>query len=259
MASVRAVCTDPGIVDVPVGSLAALMRDAGTGRFIESLLAFCRNSVGADFVSIFTHRGTGGPLLVGTATTTGAENTRRAAEGYMQHYASDVNFGLMSKQMVGTYVTYQAAKDISAKRYRCACYDRTGIADRLSYLRITLDLSLSVSVYRSLGSGRFSDLELDRASALMPILVAGVDLHGNAMSGGSAVATIADAERALQSRYPRLTRRECEVAARAKMGLSARQIGADLGIAESTVISHRKSVYARLGLKSLHNLVSLKD
>jgi DNA-binding CsgD family transcriptional regulator len=256
MASVRAVCADPGVVDVPVRCLAALMQDAGTGRFIESLLAFCQESVGAEFVSVFTHRGAGGPQLFGTATTTGAENTRRAADGYMQHYASDVNFGLMSRRVVGAYTTYQTAKDISSKNYRRACYDMTGIADRLSYLRITPDLSLSVSLYRSLGRGRFSEIELDRASALMPLLVAGVDLHGNTKSGCGPVATIADAERALQSRFPGLTQRECQVAARAKVGLSARQIGVDLGIGETTAISHRKSAYLRMGLKSLHDLVS---
>jgi DNA-binding CsgD family transcriptional regulator len=54
-----------------------------------------------------------------------------------------------------------------------------------------------------------------------------------------------------------LSEREREVAARAKIGLSARQIGAELGIAETTVISHRKAAYARMGLKSLHELVSL--
>jgi DNA-binding CsgD family transcriptional regulator len=257
MASVRAVCTDPGVVDVPVGGLATLMQDAGSGRFIESLLAFCRASVGADFVSVFTLAGAGSPQLFGTATTTGAENTRRAAAGYLQHYASDVNFGLMSKRRAGAYTTYQTASDISSKSYRRACYDMTGIADRLSYLRIASDRSLSVSVYRSLGSGRFSDTELDRASALMPLLVAGVDLHDKAGSHRAAVATIADAERALRSRFPGLSARECEVAARARMGRSARQIGVDLGIAETTVISHRKAAYARMGLKSLHELVSL--
>jgi DNA-binding CsgD family transcriptional regulator len=257
MASVRAACADPGVVDIPVGSLATLMQDAGSGRFIESLLAFCRTSIGADFVSVFTLAATGGPELLGTATTTGAENTRRAAEGYMQHYASDMNFGLMSRRMAGAYTTYQTASDISSKKYRRACYDKTGIADRLSYLRISSDRSLSVSVYRSRGSGRFSDTELDRASALMPLLVAGVDLHDKARSRHAAVATIADAERALQSRFPGLSEREREVAARAKIGLSARQIGAELGIAETTVISHRKAAYARMGLKSLHELVSL--
>ena len=54
--------------------------------------------------------------LVGTATTTEADNIRRAAEGYMQHYASDVNFGPMSRRLVETYMTYQTARDIASSR-----------------------------------------------------------------------------------------------------------------------------------------------
>lgn len=97
MANVQAFAPDPGSVDIPVDSMAALVRDTGTVSFIESLLLFCRRSVGADFVSIFSRSAAGAPLLVGTATTTGPDNTRRASEGYMQHYASDVNFALMSR------------------------------------------------------------------------------------------------------------------------------------------------------------------
>jgi DNA-binding CsgD family transcriptional regulator len=256
VASVRAVCADPGVANVPVLHLTAFLQDAGTGRFIGSLLTLCHESVGADFVSVFTRKGTGGLELLGTASTTGIENTRKAAEGYMRHYASDVNFSLMSKPSAGAYTTYQTAKDISPMRYRRACYDRTGIADRLSYLRITQDLSLSISVYRSSVRGRFSDTELDRAAALMPILVAGVDIHTKVRSS-IVVETIADAELALRSRCPALTARECEVVARAKLGLSARRIGMDLGIAETTVVSHRKSAYVRLGLRSLRELIGL--
>jgi DNA-binding CsgD family transcriptional regulator len=244
-------------VDVPVDGLVAIMQDAGTGRFIDSLLGFCKTSIGADFVSIFTHEGRGGPSLVGTATTTEAGNTKWAAEGYREHYASDANFSLMSKGMAGAYTTYQTAHDISALRYRRACYERTGIADRLSYLRIAPERSLSVSVYRSRGNGCFSERELDRANALMPLLVAGADLHNVAMLDRGAALTIADAEKLLQSRYPGLTAREREVAARARAGLSARQIGLDLGIAETTVISHRKSAYGRMGLTNLRELTRL--
>ena len=52
------------------------------------MLAFCRKCLGADFVSIFTYSRTCVPALVGTATTTAADNARKAAMGYMQHFAS---------------------------------------------------------------------------------------------------------------------------------------------------------------------------
>jgi DNA-binding CsgD family transcriptional regulator len=64
-------------------------------------------------------------------------------------------------------------------------------------------------------------------------------------------------QRALSLRFPALTPREGEVAARVKAGLSARQFSAELGIAETTVISHRKSAYARMGITGLRDLVRL--
>jgi DNA-binding CsgD family transcriptional regulator len=172
------------------------------------------------------------------------------------HYASDVNFGLMSRRIVGTYVTYQTARDVASTKYRRACYDTTGIADRLSHIRVSADRSLSVSIYRSRATGRFSERELERAGALMPILMAGADLHTGLVAPRRTVdEAVADMEQALRSRYPQLTAREIEVAARVRAGLSARQIGVALGIAETTVISHRKGAYARMGVSGLRQLI----
>ena len=48
---------------------------------------------------------------------------------------------------------------------------------------------------------------------------------------------------------------EQQVAARVKAGMSARQIAAELGIAETTVITHRSSAYARIGVANLRELL----
>jgi DNA-binding CsgD family transcriptional regulator len=239
-------------VGVEVEGIVALMREAGTGRFIDAMLDFCRTCAGADFVSIFAYPGAGVPALVGTATTTAAENARNAAIGY-----SDVNFVLMSRRCTGSYVTYQTADEIASLQYRRACYDRTGIADRLSLVCVGTGPSTSVSVYRSRANGRFSDQELDRAGALMPILMASVDLHcgTKAVISGPRSGTIEEILGSLKSRHPRMSTRELEVAARVKAGMSARQIAADLGIAETTVITHRNSAYARMGVANLRELL----
>src|SRR5579872_4090278 len=94
MPSVRQVTEAAMTVDVDVEGLVALIKDAGTGRFVETMLDFCGKCIRADFVSIFAYAETGAPTLVGTATTTAAENARKAAIGYMQYFASDVNFNL---------------------------------------------------------------------------------------------------------------------------------------------------------------------
>jgi DNA-binding CsgD family transcriptional regulator len=53
--------------------------------------------------------------------------------------------------------------------------------------------------------------------------------------------------------------RELQVVARVKVGMSARQIAAELGIAETTVITHRSSTYARMGVANLRELLLAKD
>lgn len=253
MPSVRMATEYATKVDVDVEGMVALIREAGTGRFIEAMLEFCRKCVGADFVSIFAYSGAGNPTLVGTATTTAAENARKAAIGYMEHFANDVNFDLASRRRAGTYVTYQTADEIASPQYRRACYDRTGIADRLSLLRVGPARSTSVSVYRSRRNGRFSDRELDRTRAILPILMASVDLRNGIEEAvcGRRSATINEIQTSLRARHPRMTVRELQVAARVMAGMSARQIAAELGIAETTVITHRSSAYARMGVPNL--------
>jgi LuxR family transcriptional regulator, activator of tox operons len=257
MPSVR-MATDRAVkVDIDVEGMVALIRQAGTGRFIEAMLDFCRKCVGADFVSILAYSRTGDPTLVGTATTTAAENARNAAIAYMRHFASDVNFDLVSRRRPGAYLTYQTADEIASPQYRRACYERTGIADRFSLVRVGSARSTSVSVYRSRHNGRFSDRQLDRAHSLLPVLMASADFHGEGKAVNSAPQkpTIEEMQVGLKSRHPRMTLRELQVAARVKAGMSARQIAAELGIAETTVITHRSSAYARMGAANLRELL----
>lgn len=253
MASIQRFAPRGCSVDVPVTAITALVRDTGAACFIDSLLDFCHRSIAADFVSVFSQCSKDAPALLGTATTTGADNARRAFEGYMQHFACDVNFGLMSETADnGAFMTYQTAMDIGSVGYRRACYDRTGIADRVSYVRASREAPLSISLYRSRRAGPFSQRALDRIATMMPILVAAVDRHATTTGDPGSIGAF---QRVLRLRYPALTLRESEVAARAKAGQSARQIGRDLGIAETTVISHRKNAYARMGLSGLRDLM----
>jgi hypothetical protein len=55
MPSVRMAADRAVKVEVDVEGMVALIREAGTGRFIEAMLDFCRKCVGADFVSILAY------------------------------------------------------------------------------------------------------------------------------------------------------------------------------------------------------------
>lgn len=61
-------------------------------------------------------------------------------------------------------------------------------------------------------------------------------------------------ETRLQHLFPRLTRREQQVCARATVGMSVEATALDLGIAKTSVMTYRKRSYQRLGITSVHEL-----
>ena len=65
--------------------------------------------------------------------------------------------------------------------------------------------------------------------------------------------------KALRSRFASLTSREREVMARVVAGLINKQVGAQLGMSETTVKIHRHQVMEKMGAGSLPELVRLAD
>ncbi len=63
----------------------------------------------------------------------------------------------------------------------------------------------------------------------------------------------------LRSRFARLTPREREVMARVVVGLLNKQVGAQLGMSETTVKIHRHQVMEKMGAGSLPELVRMAD
>jgi len=90
----------------------------------------------------------------------------------------------------------------------------------------------------------------------MPILKASLDRRDTAHYRSlPAIGTMEEIQARLKARYPALSARELQVAARVKAGMPARRIAAELGIAETTVITHRNSAYARIGVANLRELL----
>ncbi|MFC3228420.1 helix-turn-helix transcriptional regulator [Marinibaculum pumilum] len=254
----------PSDGQVPVAAVQRLVAGIGGAGFTDAMLAFCAESFGASFVSIFAPgqvaaAGTGGdpataPRLLGTATTTHPLNAAHAAEGYMRHYGEDANFRILTAaREQGLCLTYQRADEIADLGYRRACYDRTGIVDRLSLVRAGGRDRVALSLYRSRAAGPFADGLREAATGAFPLLLEVVDRHLASLPP-AADASPAEGEARLRRRFPDLTPRECAVAARVLAGQSAARIAMELGIAESTVVTHRKRAYARIGVDGMKAL-----
>jgi hypothetical protein len=169
MPSVRMAADRAVRVEVDVEGMVALIREAGTDRFIEAMLDFCGKCVGADFVSILAYSRTGDPTLVGTATTTAAENARNAAIAYMRHFAATLTSTWC--RAAGLALTSPIRRRMRLLRPNIGAPAMSGRGSPTAFrlLRVGSARSTSVSVYRSRHNGRFSDRQLDRAYALLPI------------------------------------------------------------------------------------------
>ena len=242
--------------DIPSDKVAVLAGSIGGGAFVPTLLRFADLVGGAQFVSVFCQGDRDDPLLVGTACSAGQNRAELAARGYQTHFRSDRNAQiLMGEAGPGDFLTIQHAEDIESFTYRRDCYDLPRIADRVSLIRRRQDYALAVSLYRGCEVGAFADDDHDRVAALLHAMLALTERH-IAFTLRDTVWKGQDIQTRLALTYPHLTDREREVAAMTIKGRTASEIAEILGVAETTVISHRKKAYRRMNVRSLRELMA---
>jgi DNA-binding CsgD family transcriptional regulator len=238
------------------GAVCGLIGALGRGGFIGQLLEAGQAVAAVDFVSMFLFPSKDRLVFLGTASGLGQRFANTAADHYQsQHYRDDPNIGVMFDQggSAGTVVTYLTRDDVPTASYRTWCYDRAQIADRLSLIsRTEQGLPFSVSFYSGRPRGVLT--ETDRAALLgfLPYVRAVSLRHLDLWSGNLDFPT---ARSRMTRRFPALSRREADVAAGVIAGLTAQEIGDRLGIAPTSVITHRKRAYQRIGVANQRELV----
>jgi len=129
-------------------------------------------------------------------------------------------------------------------------------------IAITLetDVVCELSLYRSLRDRGFADDELARISLVLPVIAALLRRYW-AWFGASKLETSPPDHRIEQNfagfGAEVLTEREREVTQLILRGHSSESIGFNLGISLGTVKTHRKNAYAKLGISSQSELLSL--
>ena len=115
-----------------------------------------------------------------------------------------------------------------------------------------------LGIYRALAVGGFSDSELARIAAVEPALGAAFRKYWAAAGGAKASPPDSRVDDAFASfGEETLTDRECEVVRMILHGHSSESICFNLDISLGTVKTHRKNAYARLGITSQSELLSL--
>lgn len=244
------------VLALTAAQCAGLVENIGSAGLVPALLKLGHEVCRADFVSIFCQGDRDVPLLVGTDSCKGKRRAEQAAQGYNRHIDQDPNTALLSgSKGEGDFLTHQDAADIKSFTYRRDCYDLPGIAGRISLVRRTSTYGLSVSLYTAEETGIFDQPNRAKAEALLAFLLAAVERHV-AFSLKGSVWMEQDIQARLALSYPGLTHREREVAAMAIKGRTAAQTAQILGLAETTIITHRKNAYKRMNVASLRQLVA---
>lgn len=243
-------------ITVPMLSVTKLTQSIGTNSFVQIALDFAHETTGADFVSVFCLGDRDKPLLVGTACRLGQHRAERAAKGYHRHVDEDRNTQLLQgARGPGDFLTLQEVGSISSFTYRRDCYDLPGISGRISLIRRALSYGLSVSLYSSSEAGPFPECAQVKVQAVLGLLLSATERHV-AFSLKGSVWQGQDIQTRLAVTYPDLTAREREVAAMAIKGKTAAETAEILGLAVTTIITHRKKAYTRMNVRSLRELVA---
>ncbi|RAI37209.1 hypothetical protein CH340_00720 [Rhodoplanes serenus] len=241
---------DATCLSAPPDALCSLVRQVGKPAFVGALLASSRVFAPVEFVSIFLYPNKNTPIFVGTEGPAGRRYASSAADHYMaRHYRDDPNLGIMFEHggVDGSRITYVSRDDIPTVGYRTWCYDRAHIADRLSLVgRTERGLSFSVSFYGGRETGVLSESSRRALAAFFPIVRAVALRHFELWRNGG-IDPVTTRVRVLE-RFPMLSPREADVAAGVVAGMTAEEIGGWLGIAPTSVITHRKRAYERVAV-----------
>lgn len=231
----------------------------GREVFIAQLLRCAQSVAPVDFVSMFLYPSKEKLVFLGTASGLGQRFANTAADHYQtRHYRDDPNIGVMFDNGGcddGSIATYVTRDDIPTASYRTWCYDRAQIADRLSLVsRTNQGMSFSVSFYSGRPRGVLSNSEREALLGFLPYVRAVSLRHLELRSDSLDLAT---ARAKIIERFPELSRREADVAAGVVTGLTAQEMADWLGIAPTSIITHRKRAYERLGVSNQRELLRI--
>jgi DNA-binding CsgD family transcriptional regulator len=253
----RAVDRPKNTEAVPLAAATGLIEAIGTAAFVQAALNAAHDQTGADFISLFCLGDRDQPVLMETACRLGQHRADRAASGYEHHVDADQNVELLQgAQGSGDFLTIQQAHQISSFAYRRDCYDLPGISGRMSLVRRAPSYGLSVNVYSSTETGFFPIDMQARVWEMLGLLMAATERHV-AFTLKEPVWQGQNVQTRLTLNYPDLTPREREVIAMAIKGRTAEESAEILGLAVTTIITHRKKAYKRMKVESLRQLLAV--
>ena len=150
-----------------------------------------------------------------------------------------------------------------SEAYRSNYFSKADLVDKVTSLHNSRTALFSVNFYRVTKNGKFSLQDVRDLERLGPIISQYVLRHVAAAADNSLpdkdfirkrVELLLDDNTSI---FARLSERERQVCKRLLLGLTEKDLAADLGVALTTVITYRQRLYAKLQISSKEELFQL--
>jgi DNA-binding CsgD family transcriptional regulator len=240
-------------------TIAAVIQALGTERFEFETLRFLNSTSGVEHYTVYRVRGDK-PEFISGASIRGphAVGADRDGPRSRQRSYSDLRAASRAlKRADGAVLVHDDLEDLDDVALRRALA-HFRIVDRVVVCGRSYEDIYAVSLLRSVETGPFDDLELDRLNEAAEVLIAAIArhaaIHGDKPTAAAAFGSIEAIEAKLRHAQWRLTERELQVAARILYGVLTVGISLDLGLGEETIATYRKRLYHRLRIGSRHEL-----
>lgn len=251
----------PMNVDAPAGGwethLAPVVLAIGTPRFVHRLHSAVGQLVRACHFTIVEFSPALKPSVFLISSTREEERAEQAARAYFEeYYKDDPNYVGLDRLVTRDSVAI-VRRDLNelGPSYRHRFYEKQSIVDKVSILYETNGTLVTSNIYKDADEGEFTGHEIETIAALAPLISAAASRHCQLLSLARIDLDMIVYAMAVR-RAISLTAREMDVCQGILRGQSAEAIALSLGIAPSSVITHRKNLYRKFNIVSQAELFS---
>lgn len=240
--------------------LGRLTAAVGTSRFISELAGLAHDSARSELVTILTIADQRTVPSLTVASASDSSSAERAASPYVRsHWRSDPSNIFLGRSLSSSlcYAVELSENEALDPAHRRDCYTATGIKHQLSLIRVAEKSCWKVTLHRR-QSGDWSAREVQPWVDHFDLVVGLVGIHATrhpAHRMGSEAAS-RFAER-VGNLCPALSGREREVCGLICVGATSAVIAARLGVSPNTVLTFRRTAYAKLGICTQGDLLRL--
>lgn len=232
----------------PEAALCRLVAALGHAGFMDEFAAECTALYDADQVTaFFVEEGRARCVLAHRPSE--PRLVRSLVRTYTRGFVDrDPLLGIHLDREADFVAAGLASADIGDDAYRQRLFRDVGLASKIAVLSRHDRRALYVNLYFREADGA-DETAIVRLGATGRMFAACVHKH-ESLTGGSfrAGTARARAEAFLAERFPTLSSRETEVAARLVCGLSVEAIALELALAPSSIVTFRRRAYAKLGI-----------